>query len=188
MKQKGQAIRNRIIETADNLFYQQGFNHTSFSDIADASGIARGNFYYYFKTKDEILTAVIEQRQAAIHELLRQWTAEVADPRQRLKHYVGILSGVQSQIRQYGCPVGSLCSELGKLRHALQSEATEIFALFRDWLEEQFRLLGHGAAAKQLAMHLLARTQGVSLITNAFADERFLQEEVSDLETWIDSL
>ncbi len=54
--------RDRIVQAADQLFYRQGFEHTSFSDIADDVQISRGNFYYHFKTKDEILDAVINVR------------------------------------------------------------------------------------------------------------------------------
>ncbi|MDD9913854.1 MAG: helix-turn-helix domain containing protein, partial [Rhodospirillaceae bacterium] len=37
------------------LFYRHGFDHTSFADIAEAVQISRGNFYYHFRTKDDIL-------------------------------------------------------------------------------------------------------------------------------------
>ena len=55
MGTKGENNRARIIEAADELFYKRGYNQTSFSDIADITGIPRGNFYYYFKTKEGIL-------------------------------------------------------------------------------------------------------------------------------------
>ena len=45
--------RDYIIEAADRLVYRQGFEHTSFTDIADAVGISRGNFYYHFKSRDD---------------------------------------------------------------------------------------------------------------------------------------
>ena len=62
--------RDHIVEAADRLFYRQGYEHTSFSDIADAVRISRGNFYYHFKTKDEILDAVIGARLAGTQEML----------------------------------------------------------------------------------------------------------------------
>ena len=51
--------RDHIVEAADRLFYRQSFEHTSFSHIADVVQISRGNFYFHFKSKDEILEAVI---------------------------------------------------------------------------------------------------------------------------------
>lgn len=50
--------REQIVESADRLFYQQGYENTSFADIAQAVHISRGNFYYHFKSKDQILDAV----------------------------------------------------------------------------------------------------------------------------------
>ncbi|TNF20020.1 MAG: TetR/AcrR family transcriptional regulator, partial [Pseudomonadales bacterium] len=58
----GMTTRERIVSEADRLFYERGYEHTSFADIADAVGISRGNFYYHFKSKDEILDAVIGDR------------------------------------------------------------------------------------------------------------------------------
>jgi len=46
------STRRHIVAAADRLFYQQGFEHTSFADIAEAVAISRGNFYYHFKTQD----------------------------------------------------------------------------------------------------------------------------------------
>lgn len=51
--------RHQIVEAADRLFYERGFEATSFADIAAVVGLSRGNFYYHFRTKDEILEAVI---------------------------------------------------------------------------------------------------------------------------------
>ena len=70
MGSKGESNRQRIIDAADALFYQRGYNQTSFQDISDETGIPRGNFYYYFKTKDEILSAVVATRAADIGGLL----------------------------------------------------------------------------------------------------------------------
>ncbi len=64
---------DQIAAAADELFYRQRYEHTSFADIASAVHISRGKFYYHFKTKDDILTAVIESRLAATGRLLQQW-------------------------------------------------------------------------------------------------------------------
>ena len=54
-KQQGEEIRQQIVSAANRLFYEQGYNHTSFSEIAEAAAVPRGNFYYYFKSKDDML-------------------------------------------------------------------------------------------------------------------------------------
>ena len=88
MSSKGEAQRQRIVAAADQLFYQQGYESTSFSDIADVVGISRGNFYYHFKSKDEILDAVIDHRVTDIEAMLNEWNEKITDPKQRLYHYM----------------------------------------------------------------------------------------------------
>jgi AcrR family transcriptional regulator len=49
------STRDHIIEAADQLFYQQGFEHTSFAHIAEAVNISRGNFYYHLEPRTKSL-------------------------------------------------------------------------------------------------------------------------------------
>jgi TetR/AcrR family transcriptional repressor of nem operon len=179
--------RDHIVEAADQLFYRQGYEHTSFSDIADVVQLSRGNFYYHFKTKDEILDAVISARLANTREMLERWEAEGDDPADRIRSFIHILIANRADIKRYGCPVGTLCSELAKLNHAAQAEANVLFTLFRSWLRKQFTLLGRKSDADELAMHLLARSQGVATLANAFNDEKFIRQEVKLMCDWLDS-
>jgi AcrR family transcriptional regulator len=178
------STRDHIIEAADRLFYQQGYEHTSFSDIADAVQISRGNFYYHFRTKDEILDAVIGARLNATRKMLDQWEIEGRQPEDRIRSFIDILVANRADIKRYGCPVGTLCTELAKLGHGSQDEATKLFTLFRTWLRRQFTLLGR-SDADALAMHLLARSQGVAALASAFCDEKFIKQEVSEMYEWL---
>jgi AcrR family transcriptional regulator len=178
--------RERIVEAADDLFYRQGYEKTSFSDIADAVGITRGNFYYHFKSKDEILNAVIQARLGSTEKMLEYWEADGERPEDRIRSFIHILITNQTRILDYGCPVGTLCSELAKLNHPSQAEANKLFSLFRVWLGQQFRLLGRKNDADALAMHLLARSQGVATLANAFHDEDFIRKEVDLMCDWLD--
>jgi TetR/AcrR family transcriptional repressor of nem operon len=179
--------RDHIVEAADRLFYRQGYEHTSFADIADAVQISRGNFYYHFKSKDEILDAVINERLANTRKMLERWEIEGKDPAERIRSFVDILIDNRAKIKRYGCPVGTLCTELAKLSHASQGEANKLFTLFRTWLRRQFTLLGRKNDADALAMHLLARSQGVATLANAFHDEKFIKQEVRQMYHWLDS-
>ncbi len=181
------ATRDQIIEAADQLFYRNGFEHTSFTDIAGTVGISRGNFYYHFKTKDEILDAVVSLRLANTWKMLEMWELEAAQPADRIRSFINILVMNRAKIKRYGCPVGTLCGELAKLDHSAQSEANKLFTLFRTWLRRQFTLLGRKADADKLAMHLLARSQGVATLANAFQDDKFIRQEVRQMYDWLDS-
>jgi TetR/AcrR family transcriptional regulator, transcriptional repressor for nem operon len=179
--------RDHIVEAADQLFYRQGYEHTSFSDIADAVQISRGNFYYHFKTKDEILDAVIGRRLANTERMLEEWENGGEYPADRIRSFIRILIANQEKIMRYGCPVGTLCGELAKLNHPAQAEANKLFTLFRIWLRRQFTLLGRETDADRLATHLLARSQGVASLANAFKDEAFIQREVEGICGWLDA-
>ena len=178
---------DHIVEAADQLFYRQGFQHTSFSDIADAVQISRGNFYYHFKSKDEILNAVINLRLANTRKMLDRWESEGKQPADRIRSFIHILIANRIKIKRYGCPVGTLCTELSKLNHASQAEANMLFTLFRTWLCKQFTQLGRKEDADELAMHLLARSQGVATLANAFHDEKFIKQEVKQMCHWLNS-
>lgn len=179
--------RDRIVDKADQLFYEQGFEHTSFAQIAEALGISRGNFYYHFKTKDEILDAVISHRLVRTNSMLDNWELEGCTPTNRIRSFVNILIMNRAKIKRYGCPVGTLCSELVKLNHPAQGHANELFVLFRTWLCRQFEQLGRHDDADELAMHLLAFSQGVATLSSAFQDEKFIQSEVNRIEDWLTS-
>jgi AcrR family transcriptional regulator len=181
-----EATKVQIVEAADRLFYERGYEHTSFADIAAEVQISRGNFYYHFRTKDEILDAVIRRRLETTQAMLDGWEAEGAGPVERITSFIQILIVNQTKIMAFGCPVGTLTSELAKLGHPSQAGATGLFSLFRHWLARQFGLMGRdGGEADQLALHLLARSQGVATLASALRDKAFVEAEVQDMCAWL---
>ena len=181
------ATRENIVDAADTLFYEHGFEHTSFAHIADAVQISRGNFYHHFKSKDEILAAVIAARLERTQAMLARWERDGASPQARIGLFVSILVRNQAKIMRHGCPVGTLCAELAKLGHHNRAEANAIMELFRTWLRGQFVLMGRTKDADALAMHLLARTQGVAVVAQSLRDKAFLKQEVEQMLGWVDA-
>jgi AcrR family transcriptional regulator len=179
--------RQQIVDAADQLFYETGFEATSFADIAAAVKLSRGNFYYHFKTKDEILAAVIKQRLANTRAMLDRWQAEGRSPGEAIRDFIRMLAVNGDKIMAYGCPVGTLCNELSKLDHAAKPQAVAIFLMFREWLAQQFQKLGYNGDCDVPAMHLLMRSQGVATLATAFADEDFIRREMDDMFCWLDA-
>ncbi|WP_420104430.1 TetR/AcrR family transcriptional regulator [Bosea sp. (in: a-proteobacteria)] len=179
--------RQQIVEAADKLFYEQGFETTAFADIAAATRLSRGNFYYHFKTKDEILAAVVALRLDRTRQMLDHWRERACGPRDALRSFAQMLIANREAIMRHGCPVGTLCAELAKLDHGGLAQATDVFVLFRRWLAEQFVALGRAPDAHDLALHLLMRSQGIAALANAFGDETFIRREVAAIEQWLDS-
>jgi AcrR family transcriptional regulator len=188
MGSKGQTNRRRIVEAANDLFYHRGFLQTSFSEVAEQSGIPKGNFYYYFKSKEELLKAVIAHRLTGLENMLREMEWGCTDPRSRLHRMAGVIQLNDKDIARYGCPVGSLNTELGKSQPEMQAGAREMFDLLCHWIERQFVDLGMGEASHSLALHMLAMLQGAALIGHAYSDQDFLHQEVKRIIAWIDTL
>lgn len=180
--------RQQIVTAADDLFYRQGFECTSFADITSTVKISRGNLYHHFKVKDDILDAVIEARLSRIQDMLGQWITDGATPTKRIESYIRSLLVNWSFIRDYGCPVGTLCSELAKLDHAAKEDAVKLFVLFREWLKKQFLALNTKDDPDELAMQMLAWGQGVAAMGNAFKDLQYVEREVQKTCDWLQAL
>lgn len=58
---EAQERKNEILDVAERLFAAKGFDHTSTNDILEEIGIARGTLYYHFKSKEDILDAMIDR-------------------------------------------------------------------------------------------------------------------------------
>ncbi len=181
---KGEGNRQRIIDAADNLFYRRGYNQTSFQDISEATGIPRGNFYYYFKTKDEILDAVVGSRIFEIKGMLKSCEAETNDARERLLLFTNMLQFKRDDLIESGCPIGTLSSELAKDEPALQEKSRQAFVLMRDWLQQQFEAL-NVEPADSLAMDLLAKLQGASVLGCAFKDAEYINRSHQEIQGWV---
>jgi TetR/AcrR family transcriptional regulator, transcriptional repressor for nem operon len=178
--------RERLIEGARRVLHVQGVENTTLADIANAADVPVGNVYYYFKTKDELVEAAIaahaREITATLAELERHRT-----PKARLKAFVRMLADQRELTARYGCPQGSLCSELDKRDDEANRSCAQLMKLPIDWAEQQLHAMGRRDAA-ELAVALIAAYQGIALLTNTFRDPQLMSREGSRLERWIDSL
>jgi len=178
--------RERLVAAARQVLYEHGVENSALADIAAAADVPLGNVYYYFKTKDALVSAVIEdyrQTFGAMHARLSQGK----EPADRLKALLGVLTTRQERLASYGCPVGSLTSELGKRDDELRAGAGSILSGVIDWAETQFRAMGR-EDARELATALIAAYEGIVLLAAALRDPGLIGTEVSRLSRWIDSV
>src|SRR6516225_8065803 len=104
--------RERLIAAACDLFYRQGIASTTLAHIAEAADVPVGNMYYYFKTKDDIVAAVVEARTEELRSATAALQRRHGSPKARLKALVGLLADSRDMIADHGCPYGTLCTEL----------------------------------------------------------------------------
>jgi TetR/AcrR family transcriptional regulator, transcriptional repressor for nem operon len=181
-----QGKRERLIEAACEVIYAQGVKHSSLADIAAAAQVPVGNVYYYFRTKDDLVRAVIEAHLARARAVLSAIEATTGDPRERLKAMFAGLAEQTDEIARYGCPFGSLCLELDK-RADGPGEAASLLRVPIEWAERQFRAMGR-PDADDLAVEVIARYQGAALLTSTFRDPALMTKAAARAALWLDSL
>jgi TetR/AcrR family transcriptional regulator, transcriptional repressor for nem operon len=178
--------RQRLIESAKTLFHERGVHPATLADIAARADVPLGNIYYYFKTKDELIGAVIESRTAEAEQLI-DLLEQQRTPQIRLKALAQQWVDRGDVVSRYGCPIGSLCSEIDKDQERAAGASAGPFATIIEWIEQQFRQLGR-RDARDLALSMLARIEGASLLAHAFRDPQILIRETRQIDRWIDGL
>jgi TetR/AcrR family transcriptional regulator, transcriptional repressor for nem operon len=179
--------RERLIAAALQLLHQQGVERTTLADIAQAADVPVGNVYYYFKTKDEVIGAVIDAHVQQVKTTLAAIEARHRSPKSRLKAFVREFTAQSELVAQFGCPLGSLCSELDKRVAVPGLPAAELMRLPIEWAEDQFRSLGR-PDARDCAVDLLAAYEGSALLANTMRDPKILSGAARRLDRWIDTL
>src|SRR3981081_4804786 len=156
----------RLVEGARLVLHQQGVEKTTLADIAQAADVPVGNVYYYFKTKDELVRGAIDAQAQDIETALASFDRH-RSPKARLKAFVKLLTAQREVAARYGCPHGTLCSELDKRDDDLGQAGTKLMQLWIEWAEQQFQAMGR-RDARDLALALIASYQGLLLLTNTF--------------------
>jgi AcrR family transcriptional regulator len=176
--------RDRLIQTAAALVYQQGFHHTTLAEIAQQAQVPLGTVYYFFKTKEALGEALIEHYLREYRERCQQWDS-APDPRARLEAFIQMMLDQSPLLAQGGCWIGTLCAELHKQGGPLAQQVTQIFDELLAWLAAQFRALGKGEESADLAVHLLSAVEGAALLTQSFHTPDYFVREARRLTDWI---
>ena len=180
--------RDRLIEAAKIMFYQQGVTGTTLADIAQQAQVPLGNIYYHFRTKEALVEAVIQAHLQELQSLFAQLDRH-PDPRQRLLGLLAAERESEHALARYGCPYGSLSQELNKEDGQPATIAALLFQTFLDWAATQFRLLGKDdEEAKDFALDLIASMQGTFVLTSSFRSPELLERKLQRLETWLRTL
>ena len=180
--------RDRLVDAAKTMFYQQGVTRSTLADIAQQAQVPLGNVYYHFRTKDALIEAVIQAHVQELQSMLASWQ-QYASPRERLLKLLLTSRDEGNMLARYGCPHGSLCQELDKDENSLAHIASHLFQVYLDWTEAQFHQLGKNEQeAKDLAIDLISSLQGIYILTNSFRSPELLEQKLQRLEAWVRTL
>jgi TetR/AcrR family transcriptional repressor of nem operon len=179
--------RERLVDAADKLIYEQTFHTTTLADIAKLADVPLGNVYYYFKTKEAILDAVLNKRLKQWQLLFNQWD-QIQDSKSRLKALLQHSIEQSDTYARFGCMMGTLCQELGKQGGILSDHAAKLMQDLLNWLEKQFQELGKSDTSRHLAEHFLSSIQGMSLLTLTFKQPELMDRQSKHLEEWLETV
>ncbi|MBE1531641.1 TetR/AcrR family transcriptional regulator [Actinomadura algeriensis] len=179
--------RRRLTAAAARVLHEQGVERTTIADIAKAADVPTGNVYYYFKTKDDLVQAALHEHTGRLTRLTDELD-RIPDPLDRLKALVNAWTAQRDVAARYGCPTGTLATELDKRPEGgLDLEAAKVVRVLLAWVEHQFRELGL-SGPDDLAVTLVAGYQGMSVLANALRDPEIMTREGARLTRWLDSL
>src|SRR5438093_4123158 len=131
---KGAATRDQILDAASRLMHLQGYHGTSLDDVLRESGVGKGNFYYYFKSKEDLGYAIIERLVHAFVDRILEpaFADDSADPVAQIHTFLDRL--LENQRRRNcvgGCPMGNLASELSDVHEGFRQRLAGIFLRWR---------------------------------------------------------
>ncbi len=116
--------REKLVEVAMELFAAQGYHATGLKQVLDRSEVNAGSLYYFFRTKEDLLLAVLDQYAELLHPIVMAPAWEnVDDPIDRIFAVLGrYREWMQSAGCTGGCPIGNLALEVADARPAVREK------------------------------------------------------------------
>lgn len=124
--------RQRLVEAARELFLAKGYEASSVADVLARAEVNSGSLYYFFKTKEQLLLAVLDEYVDLLEPMvLRPAFERVRDPLDRV---FAVLAGYRQMLVmsdcRLGCPIGNLALEMSEKSEAVREK---IALNFRNW-------------------------------------------------------
>ena len=172
---RGRASRERIVERAAGLFAERGIAGTSVDEVLAAAKAGKGQFYHYFRNRDELAAAAVGYRCAQVVDGLTDALGEVSSLAGLEQALAGFIAGFE-QSGLPGCPIGTLATEVAGRNEAARTQAAAGFDAWERLLAnalERMRQRGElhaDAAPAMLATGLLASIEGGMVLSQTRKD------------------
>lgn len=100
---KGSKVRERVVKTAAELFYNNGYNLTGINEIIQEAGIAKATLYNHFKSKDDICIAYLQEKNNELMSSFKAYIAQANDGKGKIKAVFDFLSEFYQNPEFNGC-------------------------------------------------------------------------------------
>ncbi len=186
--------RERILQSAMELFATKGYASTSIDEVLRKSAAKPGSLYHFFPGKEDLLLAVLDAYREGIDEMLLQpaWIG-YDDPIERvfalLARYRMLIVATDCE---YGCPIGSLALEMHKARKPVRERISANFAAWTDavhrcYLDAADRFEA-GTNLRELAEFTLTTMEGGVMQSRTFRDVSYFDRSVKHLRQYVHAL
>ena len=172
---KGKESRQCLIECAAELFWKNGYSATGISEILKQTGLPKGSFYFYFKSKDDLATAVTEYYQKILLEQFRS-SSQRNDWESFIEEIFDYLFGRATGQTFAGCPYAVMGMETALSKPAVASVFMEGLKKFEQIFQEVLLYSGLSPDhAKILSQRMLSIYQGYLLLERISNNTSFLK-------------
>ena len=172
---KGEESKQRLIECAAELFWKNGYSATGISEILKQTGLPKGSFYFYFKSKDDLASAVTEYYQKILLEQF-QSSSQGNDWESFIEEIFDYLSVRTSGQTFAGCPYAVMGMETALSKPAVASVFMEKLKKFEQIFQKVLLYSGlpqdHAAI---LSRRMLSIYQGYLLLGRINGDLSYLK-------------
>jgi TetR/AcrR family transcriptional repressor of nem operon len=131
--------KERILASAKELFHEYGFQQTSVDEILKKSGVTKSNFYYHFKSKEE-LGLIILQRFITLYEsdvLIKTLGNKSLSPSGRLVEFYNSVKTFHINLENpRGCPFGNMAIEMSGSNENFREKLSAFFNSWEKIIEE----------------------------------------------------
>jgi len=190
----GRNSRDAILEAAARLIHVNGYNHTSLDDVLRQSGVGKGNFYHYFKSKEDLGHAILDQLVGKfIERTLEPCFADPdGPPMSQIRCFLDrILEAQRERNCVGGCPLGNLAAELSDVHEGFRARLASVFAVWRECLTVTLRRargtghLGAEACPEAIADFLVASLEGAILLAKVTKDITVMEQCVVEMKRYL---
>lgn len=132
--------RQRIIRTALDLFYRQGYLATGINQVIAEASVSKNTFYYYFPSKEDLCVAYLVERHKIWMAWLQEWLDKYEAPYERLMSVFAFLESWLKACDFRGCAFLNIASEVPDINNRIRKEVIahkdELRTLLRELLED----------------------------------------------------
>lgn len=154
--------REQIIQSADKLIRENGYNAFSFFDISNIVGIKKASIHYHFPQKSDLGVAVIEEHISRLRSAIDK--CKDKGPTEKLDVFISIYSKARTENKI--CIVGSIATDINTVEENMKTRLKELTSLILEWV---MSFLEDGRNEKIFHFEGSGREKALMVITNLLA-------------------